>query len=1179
MKRIVRYFLIFLILVFKGHVFCGNGISIELPGTHGRLFASLVESRQKQLERVQQERDKLVKLRLESDPELKTLSTDAKNQIDLLSVQLETDTSNEFIKQKLVILNESYQMFNDIIRERDRFIRLLDELVVSLKKFLNDPDFTHFKRERNLSERLFYSLDDVQRIYNMVIDTEKEVTVLYEQERYARAELDSRKRITLSTKELYQEKRERLELGGVLDRRAFDISQRNELIRLEERLYNYKKLFDALRVTYMEYNLEYLAFGISIAKSHMAITKDYLYSIKPSVRVTQADIVRGREDLMKATNSYRNAKEAYRVELDEILAKHEVVERELQRVSQVYGIPLGRDVEEWAREIPQSVQVCLAYCNVALLQTQLMTYQKKQELLEVLIEHEGEKLKDKNLGQAVKESYHKQFMADEEVALEMRQYDSVRTEATNNLLRFKERLDFVADQVGKQKKIIDNIHHIREGIEKLRETLFKAQDAEYEQCIIALQKADTLAKEQIDSLSKLAGAYSSLTFLMTNKIRLIGFITAEMEARTIWYRPEYAISWDGIKNIVPDMINSILYIHSHFVRGAITSTIKNFSEALREPMELFVFALKMLVVLIFFIVCYRFLPYGIRFFEAASGYGFRYSFYMCLAGMGNFLRVYFWWFAVWAMLFMVLIFRDMDTYLYILFYLVSIPYLLYVSYRFVRFMARFNEERGYAFVSAEFQRKLWLVLTVLIYANVSIFFVREAFVLMYYYRSELPTILRAINFIIFQISLILLIDKEQILGIIPTKTDLGLLVYEQVNRLYYPMLVVAIAIIVMSNPYVGFGRLVLYLFFGCLYTAVLFAILYWLHGLFKRMASRIFFVVVDDVARERFSNAKTWFGMIIIISFLVLSFLGLVIGARIWGWSITLARISDFIQHPLIGGDTETAINAVTFFKICAFIMAGLLVAYGLNRFVLGRIFDLLLVDSGVQYTISRITQYLVIIFAVFLGFQSAKLHVLVNYVIGGLIIGLGWVLKEPISDFVSYFIILVQRPVKIGDYIEIDAEIMGVVRNITARAVILRKKNSTTLIVPNSLLINKTIANWNYTHNFVAIDDIVVTVDYRENPEIVREVLYEVVEAFPNVLKNPKPWVRLDGFGECGYEFKVRGFISSVYTLEKWEIASNIRLHIVNAFAKQGIKMAPGRLVLTRSGMRTGSDRDALKG
>ena len=648
---------------------------------------------------------------------------------------------------------------------------------------------------------------------------------------------------------------------------------------------------------------------------------------------------------------------------------------------------------------------------------------------------------------------------------------------------------------------------------------------------------------------------------------MIGFIIGELESRTIWYRPEYAITWDGIKSIIPDTVNFMTYVRNYFTRGAIINTFQHLYEAAKEPVDIFVLLLKLVGALILLLLFYFSMPRFTGWLKTISDQGMGRLVGVCLAGIFSFTYSYFISIALWILLFLALLFQDtVDTYLYILFYLLSIPYLLYLANCFIRFMIRFNEEHDYAFISAEFQRRLWLVLSVLIYSTITIFFFREAFMLANYYHSELPTILLAVNFIIFQISLILLIDKEQILGFIPTKNEFWLSVHDQVNRFYYLMLLAVITIIILSNPYVGFGRLVLYALFGLLYSIALLLLLYWLHGLFKRTASRVFFATVDDVARERFANAKTWFGIAIITSFLVLSFLGLVIGAKIWGWPITFSKISELLYYPLIGVETENPITIITFFKILIFVFFGFIAAYGLNRFVLGRIFDLLLVDPGVQHTVSSIAQYLIIITAVFFGFQSAKLGVLVNYIVGALILGLGWVLKEPISDFVAYFIILVQRPIKIGDFIKIDEDITGVVRKITARSVILRRKNSTTLVVPNSLLISRTIVNWNYTRNFIAFDDIIILVDYKEDPEKVKEVLYKVVEEYPNVLKNPKPWVRLDNFDEYGYKFMVRGFISSVYTLEKWEIASSIRISIVKAFEQHGIKLAPARLLLTRS-------------
>ena len=1166
MNRIVRYG--FMLVVLTTAFVCADiPLSIGLPKVGDQLFVSVVENRQKQFDKAQQERDQLLKEKEASDQELRSLADETKAQIDFTSKQVELEPANEFPKQKLVLLNESYQVFKDIVRDRERLIGLFDELMKSLREFLDDPDFAVFKQEQRFGERLFYSFEDVQRLYNLILDQEKKADLLTEQERHVLAELDNRKRMAVATKEAYREKKGQIEAGKFVEDETINIQQRNDLIKLEERLYKYKKVLDGLRIKEMEYKREQLSFLLATAKSHLTIYKDYLRTIKPTVRVTDADIVHEREEIAKATNTYRVTKEQYRSEIDKVRVLHDRAEREMQDLSKRYGISLGRDITDWTREVPQSVTAYLAYCDVATLQTQIHTYQRRQELLEAQIELEDEKLKDKNLNLLVKETYNKRFSTEEAIVAEIKKYEGPRAESQAGLSRSKERMSAVTDQISVQKKIVDNIQAMRENLEKQRDVLFRQKPQEYRRCFDDLRRAEAFEKEQIDILSKATGVYSGLTALINNKLRLIGFIIGELESRTIWYRPEYAITWAGIKNIIPDIGNFFTYVSNYFTRGTIVSTIHRLYDSASEPMGLLGFLMKLLSALIILLGIYFLLPRAIALLRGVSEQGIGRVVAMFFAGVCSFVHTYFFSIALWILLFLALQFQDVaDTYLYILFYLLSIPYLLYLTNCFIRFMIRFNEDHEYAFVSADFQRRLWLVVSVLLYSTITIFFFREAFMLAHYYRSELPTILLAVNFIIFQIALILLIDKEQILGFLPTRNDSWLFVYEQVNRFYYLMLFALITIIVLSNPYVGFGRLVLYALFAMLYSIVLFLLLYWLHGLFKRTASRVFFATVDDVSRERFANAKTWFGIAIICSFLVLSFLGLVVAAKIWGWPITLSKITEFFYYPLIGGGTETAISMVTFFKILAFVFIGFVAAYGLNRFVLDRIFDLLLIDPGVQHTVSSIAQYLVIITAIFLGFQNAKLGVLVNYIFAGLILGLGWVLKEPISDFVSYFIILVQRPIKIGDYIKVEQDITGVVRKITARSVILRRKNSTTLIVPNSYLISRTIVNWNYTRNFIAFDDIIILVDYKEDPQRVKEVLYKVVEDFTNVLKNPKPWVRLDNFDEYGYEFMVRGFISSVYTLEKWEIASNIRLAIVKAFEEHNIKLAPARLVLTRS-------------
>jgi small-conductance mechanosensitive channel len=210
-----------------------------------------------------------------------------------------------------------------------------------------------------------------------------------------------------------------------------------------------------------------------------------------------------------------------------------------------------------------------------------------------------------------------------------------------------------------------------------------------------------------------------------------------------------------------------------------------------------------------------------------------------------------------------------------------------------------------------------------------------------------------------------------------------------------------------------------------------------------------------------------------------------------------------------------------------------------------------------VQNTIVSITEYLIVIAATLLGFYKAGLGSLVGILIGALILSIGWVIKEPLSDFIAYFILLVQRPIKVGDYVKMDDDIKGVVRKITPRAVVIRKNNSHMVVVPNATVISRPVYNWNYVRNFIAFDDILVPIAFKEDPTRVKELLFSVVSANPNILKNPKPVIRLEEFRDYGYIFLVRGFLSSDLTLEQWEIASDVRLAIMKILRENNVEIA----------------------
>jgi small-conductance mechanosensitive channel len=380
----------------------------------------------------------------------------------------------------------------------------------------------------------------------------------------------------------------------------------------------------------------------------------------------------------------------------------------------------------------------------------------------------------------------------------------------------------------------------------------------------------------------------------------------------------------------------------------------------------------------------------------------------------------------------------------------------------------------------------------------------------------------------------------------------------------------------MSNPYVGYGRLVLVGLKRLLYTSILLQLLMWIHEWFKRVSSRIFFYFDTDeeIARDRFSYAKTWYGILVVLIFVVFTGIGLLIAARIWHWPEVFLKVQSWadvmawVKTPFLLEDTRSPISLFTIFKILGFVFIGSVVAFAINRFVLGRIFDILLVDAGIQNTIASLIRYLIIITAIILGFRSVGLGDLVTYMLWGLVLGIGWVIKDPAADLVAYFVLIVQRPIKVGDYIFMDDNTNGVVRRITPRSVEIRRKNSTTVIIPNVVATTKAVVNWNHARGFIAFDDILVTIPYKVDPAHVRELLMRVLDESRVILKNPRPVVRLESFSDLGYVFLVRGYLSSNHTLDMWDIASDVRFAIVKRLHEHGIEIAyPVRIMISNSG------------
>ena len=1149
-----------------------------IPSSTPKFFSTIVEERQTRLIERKKERAALQAGDKEFNNTITQEIAQLKNQIIAYEQALRINPENEFFKQKLEISLERSQALNDLKDARSHVITYIDELNKLDQEYLTDPDLKKFAQ--SYLGKSTYSFDeDLLNIHEKMLEREKDSAALVEQEANAYAELQNRKRAAQATIENHQARKEKKELESAI---GLSVKQKADLEALRELAFNDRKAADAMRVTEAEYKYGVVQARLFALRKQLDELRGILRTIKPLTKTSEADVALALDELDKKKQQSRPVKEAYRQEIEKLALEQRDKEKELDTLSKRYNITQGIELDEWAKDPKRTSAGYLALAQVGVLNDEVLVTKRKKDLLEAQLALEDEKLRVEALRIDVKNTFFKTanslFTTEETVGSEIKKYQVQKDENKTNLAAYKERLNNLTSLIGAQKKALENLAIKQQMAQQERNGIFKDASLDYEQYMALLKHAESKAQEQLDVLGKLTGVYTDILSRIGNAGKHIDFITAELGTITPWGRPEHAISWDGIKNSIPDVHAFIKDVKEYISTIELSSMWEKIKGLFESPWQWGLFFFKLLLILSLISIIKLYLPYitdklvsleraplGIRWVSILIaiflGFGIKYLISI----------------VIWATAFILLLMHQCSDYPYILFCLISIPYLLYLANRFMKYLVYFNEKYDYCLLSKEYQERFVVVFSTLLYATIIIVFFREAFISGNYHKSELPTLLLAINFIIFQISAILLLSKDQILSLVSTKSDFGRWIYDFVDTYYYFFQILLIAIIVMSNPYVGYGRLVLYILKRVLYTAILLQLLMWIHEWFKRVSSRIFFYFDTDeeIARDRFSYAKTWYGILVVLIFAVFTFVGLLIAAHIWHWPEVLLKVKNWsdvvgwIKTPFLLRETKSAISLFSIFKILGFVFTGSVIAFAINRFVLGRIFDILLVDAGIQNTIASLIRYLIIITAIILGFQSVGLDELIRYILWGLVLGIGWVIKDPAADLIAYFIIIVQRPVKVGDYVFLDENTNGVVRRITPRSVEIRRKNSTTVIVPNVQVTTKTVANWNHARGFVAFDDILVTIPYKVDPAQVRELLIRVLDESRVVLKNPRPVVRLENFSDLGYVFLVRGFLSSNHTLDMWDIASDIRFAIVKRLREQGIEIAyPVRVVVSNSGL-----------
>jgi small-conductance mechanosensitive channel len=283
----------------------------------------------------------------------------------------------------------------------------------------------------------------------------------------------------------------------------------------------------------------------------------------------------------------------------------------------------------------------------------------------------------------------------------------------------------------------------------------------------------------------------------------------------------------------------------------------------------------------------------------------------------------------------------------------------------------------------------------------------------------------------------------------------------------------------------------------------------------------------------------------------------LLIGFELVGWfglaETTLDRID------LIPGKTSFSLWALL--KGVVVVSVFLVVTSLLARTIERRVMRLEALAISTRIGISKFIYFSLVGVGILLGINAAGVDVTtLNVLTGAIGLGLGFGLQAIASNFVSGFVLLMDKSIKPGDVISFtghtgtSTENFGWVQELRGRYVVVRDRDGVETLVPNQNLITNSVINWSYSDQRVRLR-LPVMVSYDDDPEVALKALFEAVKDHPRILREPPPVTRLMSFEDYGMRLEVRFWIADPMNGVN-NVRSDVNRAIWRVFHDQGIKI-----------------------
>jgi potassium-dependent mechanosensitive channel len=251
--------------------------------------------------------------------------------------------------------------------------------------------------------------------------------------------------------------------------------------------------------------------------------------------------------------------------------------------------------------------------------------------------------------------------------------------------------------------------------------------------------------------------------------------------------------------------------------------------------------------------------------------------------------------------------------------------------------------------------------------------------------------------------------------------------------------------------------------------------------------------------------------------------------------------------------------NSITVSKVVVavgLLIVGLILVRFMLKPLLKRLLSRTLLQENTASGIRKMLVYFAYLLVALFALRMVNIPLAAFAFLGGAIaIGVGFGAQNIINNFISGFIMMAERPISIGNLIEVDG-ILGQVEEIGARCTQVRTGENIHILVPNSAFLEKNITNWTLSDRNIRTK-VVVGVAYGSPVREVKEQLLASAGGHDQVLKNPEPFVLFADFGDSALIFEVYFWISIRRIIERRMIESEIRFRIDERFRQAGIVIA----------------------